>query len=142
MKYTIFVLAALLVSASVMAQQPMYRCGNNFQDRPCDGGAPASKTGSASPSTQANAAGPPAKSAAVPAAASAATKSAPGSVADAQKAALPLTKAQQQRQIRCENFSRQRDELRDRQKASPQQAAAVGVQIKSLETRMSSDSCS
>jgi hypothetical protein len=53
-----------------------------------------------------------------------------------------MTKAQQQRQIRCENFGRQLDELKDRQKAAPQQAESVGVQIKSLQSRMSVDNCS
>lgn len=52
-----------------------------------------------------------------------------------------MTKAQQQRQIRCENFGRQRDELRDRMKSDPKQADAIGLQIKSLESRMAVDSC-
>ena len=62
--------------------------------------------------------------------------------AEAPKASVPMTKAQQQRQIRCENFGRQRDELRDRMKSDPKQADAIGVQIKSLESRMAADSCS
>jgi len=106
----------------------MYRCGNNYQDRPCDG-APSAKAAT------------PAASAA-PAAKSAAKSVTPEPVADAPKAPVAMTKAQQQRQIRCENFGRQRDELRERQKAAPQQADAIGVQIKSLEARMTADNCS
>ena len=140
MKRLILVAAAMLFSVPVFAQKAMYRCGNNYQDRPCDGGPPAAKSATAAPATPANAAAPAAKPAAAPAVSAAKATTAP--VADGQKAAAPLTKAQQQQQIRCENFSRQRDELRERQKASPQQAAAVGVQIKSLESRMSADNCS
>lgn len=50
-------------------------------------------------------------------------------------------RAVQQKQIRCENFGRQASELRDRQKATPQYAASIDVQLKSLEGRMSADSC-
>ena len=142
MKHTIFFLTALFVSVSAVAQKPMYRCGNNYQDRPCDGAAPAAKSGAVSSPVPAKAAAPAVKSAAAPAEASPTVKPGTVPVADAQKAAPPLTKAQQQRQIRCENFGRQRDELRDRQKTSPQQADAIGVQMKSLESRMSADGCS
>lgn len=125
----IIVAVAVLTPLPGLAQKQMYRCGNNYQDRPCDG-APAAK------------AAPPAASVA-PAAKSAAKAVTPApAAADAPKAPVAMTKAQQQRQIRCENFGRQRDELRERQKAAPQQADAVGVQIKSLEARMNADSCS
>lgn len=128
MKLAILVTALLLCPLSGLAQQGgkhMYRCGNNYQDRPCDGSAPAAK-----------AAAPAAK-----AGAPAAQQAAAAAPAEAAKAAPPMTKAQQQRQIRCENFGRQRDELRDRMKSDPKQADAIGVQIKSLESRMASDSC-
>ena len=127
----LLVAAVLLSPLPGFAQQGgkhLYRCGNNYQDRPCDGSAPAAKAGSpaAAPSTApAAAAQPPSGNA----------------QADAQKAAAPMTKAQQQRQIRCENFGRQRDELRDRMKSDPKQADAIGLQIKSLESRMAVDSC-
>ena len=42
-------------------------------------------------------------------------------------------------QMAARELGRQRDELRDRQKAAPQQADAIGVQIRSLESRMSGD---
>ncbi len=126
MKRAILVATLLLCSLPGFAQQggkQLYRCGNNYQDRPCDGAAPAAKAGA-------------------PAVASPAASPAAANVpADAQKAAAPMTKAQQQRQIRCENFGRQRDEMRDRMKSDPKQAEAYGVQIKSLESRMASDSC-
>jgi hypothetical protein len=114
--------AVVLLSLPAVAQQggkKMYRCGNNYQDRPCDAG------GAAAP----KAAGAAAPAAPAPAA------------ADAGKAPTTLTRAQQQRQIRCENFGRQLDELKERQKSAPQQAEGIGVQIKSLESRMNADSC-
>lgn len=132
MKRLILGAAAMLFSVPAFAQKAMYRCGNNYQDRPCDGGTPAARSATAVPATPVNAVAP----------AVSAAKATTAPVADGQKVAAPLAKAQQQQQIRCENFSRQRDELRERQRASPQQAAAVGVQIKSLESRMSADNCS
>lgn len=129
---TMIAVAALLPLPTLAQQggKQMFRCGNNYQDRPCDG-APAAKA--AAPATSV---APAAKSAAKSVATTAPVS------AEAPKAPVAMTKAQQQRQIRCENFGRQRDELRERQKAAPQQAEAVGVQIKSLEARMSADSCS
>ena len=121
-KLAILLTALSLFSLPALAQQGgkhMYRCGNNYQDRPCDGSAPAAKAGPA-----------------------AAQPAASATTAEAPKASVPMTKAQQQRQIRCENFGRQRDELRDRMKSDPKQADAIGVQIKSLESRMAADSCS
>ena len=136
MKHLMIVAAALLVSLPVMGQKTLYRCGNNYQDRPCDGSGPAAaKPASVPGSVPGAAAAPAAKAPAAPV-------PAPAPIADAQKAPAPMTKAQQQRQIRCENFGRQREELRERQKAVPQQADAVGMQIQSLETRMSVDNCS
>lgn len=137
MKHWMIVAAALLVSLPVMGQKTLYRCGNNYQDRPCDGSGPAAAKPAPLPGLV------PGNAAAAPAAkVPAAPAPAPAPLADAQKASAPMTKAQQQRQIRCENFGRQREELRERQKAASQQADAVGVQIKSLEARMNADSCS
>ena len=142
MKQLIIVAAILCISTPVLAQQgsgkSMYRCGNNYQDRPCDGGGPGAAK-AASPAPAAPSPAPAAKAAPAAAVKAAAVPAAPP--AEAAKAPV-MTKAQQQRQIRCENFGRQLDELRDRQKAAPQQAESVGVQIKSLQSRMSVDNCS
>jgi len=118
-KTLVVILIAMSWTVPATAQQAgakkMYRCGTNFQDKPCDGSAPA-------------AVAPAAKSVAP-----AAPEPTKVSAADARSA--------QQKQIRCENFSRQAAELRDRQKSTPQYAESIGVQLKSLETRMSTDSC-
>lgn len=108
----------------------MYRCGTNFQDKPCDGSAPASAPAPAPGKAAPAAAGvsPAAAKAAIPA-------------PEPTKMSAAEARSAQQKQIRCENFSRQATELRDRQKATPQYAESISVQLKSLETRMSADSC-
>lgn len=140
--FSIAVMLAAVGSATVQAPdalaqgKPMYRCGSNYQDRPCDGAVPGTAKAAPAPGAKA-----------VPAAAETAKAapagSPPGAAAGttATSAAPVLTKAQQQRQIRCENFGRQLDELKDRQKAAPNQAEAMGVQIRSLQSRMSADGC-
>jgi type IV secretory pathway VirB10-like protein len=118
-KTLVVILIAMSWTAPATSQQAsakkMYRCGTNFQDKPCDGSAPAAVA--------------PAAKVVAPAA----PEPTKVSAADARSA--------QQKQIRCENFSRQAAELRDRQKSTPKYAESIGVQLKSLETRMSTDSC-
>lgn len=109
-----FLLAAALALASVLAafpaqaQKKMYRCGSNYQDRPCD---------------QAQAAPKPAAAAPV----------------KAETAPAPQSRAAYQQQLRCENYGRQMDELRDKQNAM--KTNVLDGQIRSLETRMKADSC-
>jgi hypothetical protein len=98
------------------AQKKMYKCGSQFQDRPCEGTAPAAK-------------GAPAPMAApAPAAAPVAAKS---SNDDAR------------RQIRCDNWQRQVDDLTDRAKSEQNTVAAQALanQRTSLLARMKGDSC-
>lgn len=114
------------VSAQQAGAKKMYRCGTNFQDKPCDGGAPVPV---ASAPAAATAKAAPAAKAVAPAA------------PEPTKMSAAEARSAQQKQIRCENFSRQATELRDRQKATPQYAESIGVQLKSLESRMSADSC-
>jgi hypothetical protein len=128
---------ALSWTAPVAAQQAggkkMYRCGTNFQDKPCDGSAPVAAAAPAPGKTAPVAAG------VAPAAAKAANTAM--AAPEPTKMSAAEARAAQQKQIRCENFSRQATELRDRQKATPQYAESISVQLKSLETRMSADSC-
>lgn len=118
-KTLVVILIAMSWTAPATAQQAsakkMYRCGTNFQDKPCDGNAPAAVA--------------PAAKVVAPA------------VPEPTKVSAADARSAQQKQIRCENFSRQAAELRDRQKSTPQYAESIGVQLKSLETRMSADSC-
>ena len=130
----ISILVALAWTSTVTAQQAsgakkMYRCGTNFQDKPCDGGTPAA------------AAPPAAKPAPAVASAAPAAKATAPAAPELTKVSAAEARAAQQKQIRCENFSRQATELRDRQKATPQYAESIGVQLKSLETRMNADGC-
>jgi hypothetical protein len=112
-KNTVIAVAAMLALMAALpqaqAQKKMYRCGSNYQDRPCDA-APgaAAKAGAAPQQVSASAA--------------------------EQKAAV-------QKKLRCENYARQADELRDRQKSSPKDANMYDAQIKSLDARMKGDSC-
>jgi hypothetical protein len=127
-------MVAAVQAPAVLAQKQMYRCGSNYQDRPCEGATPAAAKSTSVPGATGKAA--PAADAAksgTPAAAAGAT------TANASPPAL--TKAQQQRQIRCENFGRQLAELKERQKAAPNQAEAMNVQVRSLQSRMSADGC-
>lgn len=101
----------------------MYRCGTNFQDKPCNGSAPAVVPA-------------PAPGKAAPAAAKAFV-----AAPEPTKVSAAEARAAQQKQIRCDNFGRQATELRDRQKATPKYAESIGVQLKSLEARMSADNC-
>ena len=50
-------------------------------------------------------------------------------------------KAEYQKQLRCENYGRQAEELREKQRATPQYAGSLDAQLKSLEGRMKGDSC-
>ncbi len=133
-KTLIVILIAMSWTAPATAQQAgakkMYRCGTNFQDKPCDGSAPAAVAPAAAPG----------KAAAVASPAPAAKVVAPAAPEPTRVSAAEARSAQQ-KQIRCENFGRQAAELRDRQKSTPQYAESIGVQLKSLETRMSADSC-
>jgi hypothetical protein len=133
-KTLVVILIAMSWTAPVTAQQAsakkMYRCGTNFQDKPCDGSAPAAAAPAAVPGKAVAAVSP------APAA-----KSVAPAAPEPTKVSAAEARSAQQKQIRCENFSRQATELRDRQKATPQYAESIGVQLKSLETRMSADSC-
>ena len=97
------------VSAQQAGAKKMYRCGTNFQDKPCDGSAPV-------PVASAPAAAP-AKAASAASPAPAAKTVAPAAPEPTKMSAAEARSAQQ-KQIRCENFSRQATELRDRQKAT------------------------
>ena len=113
------VLLALVCMVPVheaLAQKKMYRCGSNYQDRPCDAAPPA-----AAPAGAAKSAAP------------VQAVSAPAESAADKKAAF-------QRQVRCENYGRQMDELRLRQKGM-QEGAMLEAQIKALDSRMKGDSC-
>ena len=112
----LLVLVCLMPAHEALAQKKMYRCGSNYQDRPCDAGPPpAAAAGAAKPAAPAQAATAPAESAAD------------------KKAAF-------QRQVRCENYGRQMGELRQRQKGM-QEGAMLEAQIKALDSRMKGDSC-
>lgn len=100
------------------AQKKMYKCGSQFQDRPCDGSAPA--------------AGP----------APAAKGPAPAPVV-APVAAKSVSVEESRRQIRCENWGRQLLDLREREKSMKDGEAAKGlaVQREAAESRMKADHC-
>ena len=101
----------LVVLAGPAAAQKLYRCGNQYQDRPC-----------ASTKRQA------------PEENSTAAATAPS--------AREVRREERMKQIRCENFGRQRDELREKQRASNKQIAeSLGAQLKALEERMRTDGC-
>ena len=126
-KALVVALIAWSWAAPATAQQSgavkMYRCGTNFQDKPCDGSAPAVVP--------------------VPAPVKTAPSAGQGAIAapEPTKVSAAQARAAQQRQIRCDNFGRQATELRDRQKTTPKYAESIGVQLKSLEARMSADNC-
>ena len=65
----------------------------------------------------------------------------PGAAPQPVSASAADQKATAQKKLRCENYARQADELRDRQKATPKDANMYDAQIKSLDTRMKGDSC-
>jgi len=65
----------------------------------------------------------------------------PGAAPQQVNASAAEQKASAQKKLRCENYARQADELRDRQKAAPKDANMYDAQIKSLDARMKSDSC-
>lgn len=113
MKRAVALIALALFASPAVAQKKMYRCGTQYQDRPCDS---AKAKASEAPSPAAAPASP--------------TRSAQDERLEAQK------------KIRCENFSRQRDELRDKQRASNKQVAdSMGTQLKTIEDRIRSDGC-
>ncbi len=119
MRIRLFVLLALVCMAPMhdaFAQKKMYRCGSNYQDRPCD----------AVPAT--------------PAPAAAAKSAAPAQAAGATSESAADKKAAFQRQVRCENYGRQMDELRLRQKGM-KEGSMLEAQIKALDSRMKGDSC-
>lgn len=104
-------LASVMAMAAfpAQAQKKMYRCGSNYQDRPCDQTPVAPKPAAAAP-----------VKAEVP-------------------ASTPSSRAAYQQQLRCENFGRQMDELKEKQQGM--KSNLLDGQIKSLESRMKSDSC-
>lgn len=106
-------LGCVLPSQAVLAQKKMYRCGSIYQDRPCEA--------AAAPAAPAAKAAPPAAAVS-------------GESAAAKKADF-------QRQVRCENYGRQMEELRSRQKGMARQGDMLDAQIKALEGRMKGDSC-
>ena len=113
-----------LASSPALAQKKMYRCGSQYQDRPCEGGAgaqPAAKGADKS--------------------ANAVTQAAPTAAGTQRTAAEE--RAVQQRQIRCENYGRQREELIEKKKGMVAGGGAdsMTAQVKVLESRMQSDGC-
>ena len=116
MRIRLLVLLVLVCMAPVheaLAQKKMYRCGSNYQDRPCD---------------------------AAPAPAAAAKSAAPAQAAAGASESAADKKAAFQRQVRCENYGRQMDELRVRQKGM-KEGTMLEAQIKALDNRMKGDSC-
>jgi len=107
----ILLVTLALVVAPVAAQKHMYRCGNVFQERPCEGPKQAAKGESAK---------------------AAAPKQ---SVSESRRAA--------QKQIRCENFGRQRDDLLQKKRAMKDAKASksMDTQIGAVEKRMREDGC-
>ena len=125
---TAFTAAAIawlsLGATSALAQKKMYRCGSQYQDRPCEAGTPAQ---------------PAAKSAEK--SVNAMNQATPAAAGTQRTAAEE--RALQQRQIRCENYGRQRDELVERRKGMVAGGGADSMtsQVKVLESRMQSDGC-
>ena len=110
MKPMIAVIALALLSGPALAQKKMYRCGSQYQDRPCDESHAAPKA--AAPST-----------------------AAPARTASEERRAS-------QKQIRCENFGRQREDLGKKQAdANKQIAEGMDAQIKALDRRMAEEGC-
>lgn len=107
----ILVVALALAAGPVAAQKKMYRCGNVFQERPCEG----PKQGAKDESAKAAAPKQP--------------------VSESRRAA--------QKEIRCENFTRQRDDLLQKKRAIKDAGAAkaMDVQIGAVDERMREDGC-
>jgi hypothetical protein len=99
------------------AQKKMYKCGSQFQDRPCDGSGPAAPT----PAAKAPAPAP----------------------ATTPVAAKGVSAEESRRQIRCENWGRQLLDLREREKGTKDGEAAQGLaaQRAAAESRMKVDHC-
>jgi hypothetical protein len=106
--------ASLAAPASVPAQQKkLYKCGTQFQDRPCEG-----------PKE-------PAKAAAAP-------------TARAAPAAQPVQSSEEsRRQIRCENWERQIEDVRVRERAEKSAAVIKGLEAQRgvMDQRMKADGC-
>jgi hypothetical protein len=104
---------ALLPAGAVHAQKKMYKCGSQFQDRPCDGG---------------------------PAAPAAAPKPA-APAPTATKASASAEEGR--RQIRCDNMGRQVLDLRQREQKEQNVEAAknYAAQRSVVESRMKTDKC-
>ena len=107
----ILVVALAFAVAPVAAQKKMYRCGNVFQERPCEGPKQGAKDGSAK--------------------------------AAAPKQQVSESRRTVQKEIRCENFARQRDDLLQKKRAIKDAEAAktMDVQIGAVEKRMREDGC-
>jgi hypothetical protein len=112
MRKLLLVLALLALAAPAAAEKKMYRCGSQYQDRPCEGP----------------------KDAARPAAGPEAAKTA---------AAPSNARGEERKQIRCENYGRQVDEIKRMETGSsnPQLRENMSVQRKALEARMLSERC-
>ena len=108
-------LAWAMAPLEAQAQKKMYKCGSQFQDRPCDGSVPINK---------------PVAPVAAPAPV----------VAKSEKAPTP---EENRRQIRCDNWQRQVDDLIERGKNEKNAVAGEGLaaQRTSLIARMKGDHC-
>ena len=111
MKRAAALIALALLASPAVAQKKMYRCGSQYQDRPCDS-------------------------------AKAKAPDAPPTAPASTSSSAQEDKREAQKRIRCENFGRQRDELRDKQRASNKAVAdSMGAQLKALEDRIRNDGC-
>ena len=112
MNRLILVVALALVAGPVAAQKKMYRCGNVFQERPCEG------PKQAAPKDEGSKAAAPV-----------------GSAQDSRREA--------QKEVRCENYGRQRDYLaaKKREMKNAEAAKSLDAQIGAVEKRMREDRC-
>ncbi len=111
MNRLVVLIALALAAAPVAAQKKMYRCGNVFQERPCEGPKQPAKDESAK--------------------------------AAAPKQPVSESRLAAQKEIRCENFARQRDDLLQKKRAMKDAEAAktMDVQIGAVQKRMREDGC-
>lgn len=111
MNRLILLVALALAAAPVAAQKKMYRCGNVFQERPCEGPKQAATTDGDKPA--------------------------------APKQTVSEAGRERQKEVRCENYGRQRDDLaaKKREMKNAEAAKSLDAQIGAVEKRMREDRC-
>ncbi len=112
MKKLLLILAFLAFAAPAVAQKKMYRCGSQYQDRPCEGPRDTPRPAAAPEASR--------------------TATAPSRAA-----------SEERKQIRCENYGRQVEEMKHKEASvsNPQMRENMSVQRQALEARMAGERC-